>query len=176
MNYYLKKVSSKYYDEIKKYREELIETGSAFDGCHQLEQYEDIEKWDLNCKLFEKIDSLPMGYSLSFIYLFLDEEDNLLGIVDIRPEALTHPHLKQYGGHIGYNIKPSLRNKHLGTSMLKDVLILCKNEFKLDKVLITCLKNNIASRKVILNNGGIYETEVLYPPTNELLERYWISL
>ena len=45
-----------------------------------------------------------------------------------------------------------------------------------DKVLITCMKDNIASKKVIINNGGVYENEIVYPPNDKVLERYWIKL
>ena len=45
----------------------------------------------------------------------------------------------------------------------------------IDKVLITCDKDNIGSRKHILNNGGIKEKEVIEEDGN-IVERYWIDL
>lgn len=44
----------------------------------------------------------------------------------------------------------------------------------LDKVLITCNKENIGSAKTIIKNGGKLENEVI--EGNTLIQRYWIEL
>ncbi|MBO4918643.1 MAG: GNAT family N-acetyltransferase [Erysipelotrichaceae bacterium] len=168
-------VRPEYYGMISDYREEMLKEGSNFDGCSSLERYEDIEKWHLNCLLFERPDTVPPGYSIGFEYLYLNEEE-VAGMVNLRPKALSHIYLKQYGGHIGYSVRPSLRKQGIGTEMLRDFLPVCKEEFHLDRVLITCLKDNEGSRRVIMNNGGVYENDIFYPPADEILERYWISL
>lgn len=59
--------------------------------------------------------------------------------------------------------------------MLKMVLPFCK-EIGLEKVLITCLQENEASRRTILANGGVYENTVYDKDENEYLQRYWITL
>ena len=175
MTYKLVKVVPQYYNSIKKYREEMLSCGSSFDGCFYLDEYEDIEKWHLNNVLFESKDTLPPGYSIGYQYLYLDD-DEVVGLVNVRTEALSHPYLKLYGGHIGYSVKPSKRNKGIANSMLKDVLDICRDEYHLDLVLITCFKDNLASKKVITNNGGILENELIYPPENKTMLRYWIKL
>ena len=174
-NYYLSIIKPEYYRSIEEYRRQMIDSGSDFHGCASLDKYEDIEKWHLNCKLFENVDTLPPLYSLAYEYLFMDDEE-VVGMVNIRPEALNHPYLKEYGGHIGYSIKPSKRDRGLGTLMLKKVLELCKREFGLNKVLITCHEDNEASKTVIMNNGGVYDNKKYYSPDDTYLERYWISI
>ena len=173
--YRLSKVKPEMYGSIAEFRQEILDDDGNFDGCQQLDQYEDIEKWDLNCQLFEKADTVPPGYSLGFQYVYLDG-DEVVGMINIRPEAETHFLLKQYGGHIGYEVKPSRRRQGIATKMLRDTLKLCKDEFRLKRVLITCLKDNEASRRVIMNNGGEFESDIVYPPKDEILERYWIIL
>ena len=173
--YLLSHVERRYYEQVWEYRRQMLEAGSSFDGCSSLDQYEDMEKWDLNCRLFESWDTVPPGYSLGFEYLYL-ADDRVVGMVNIRPEALSHRYLKHYGGHIGYSVIPSRRRQGIGTRMLKDALSLCRDEFGLDKVLLTCLKDNGESRGVIIRNGGEYEGDIFYPPVEEYLERYWISL
>lgn len=168
-------VRPEYYGMISEYREEMLKEESNFDGCSSLERYEDIEKWHLNCLLFEKEDTVPPGYSVGFEYLYLNDKE-IAGMLNLRPKALSHIYLKQYGGHIGYSVRPSLRRQGIGTKMLRDFLPICKRDYHLDKVLITCLKENEASRRVIMNNGGVYENDIFYPPADEILERYWISL
>ena len=168
-------VKPEYYQSIAEYREQFLSNGDHMDGCSSLERYDDIEKWDLNCRLFEDKKTLPPGYSLGFEYVYVDDGE-VIGMVNIRPEALDHPYLKQFGGHIGYSVRPDRRRKGVGTAMLKDCLTICRERFALDKVLITCMKENEGSRKVIMNNGGVFEKEILYPPEERYLERYWISL
>lgn len=173
--YRLDAVKNEYYESIKRYRDMMLEAHSSFDGCSFLERYEDIEKWHLNNLLFENKDTVPPGYSLGYEYLFI-EDNEVVGMINIRPEAMSHPHLSKYGGHIGYSIRPDKRNKGLGSLMLKEALKVCKERFKLERVLITCLKGNIGSRKVIINNGGEFDEEILYSPEQTYIERYWISL
>jgi len=173
--YYFSRIEKQYYDSIMQYRNEMLESNSTFDGCSSLDKYEDIEKWHLNCNLFESVYTLPPGYSLGFEYLYLCD-DEVVGMINMRPDALNHPYLKQFGGHIGYSIKPSKRQTGIGTKMLKEFLPICKDIYKLDKILITCLEENIGSKKIIINNGGIFESSVLYNPTDKKLERYWIKL
>ena len=172
---YFDKINPKYYESIKDYRQELLNIESEFDGCSQLEKYDDIEKWDLNNKLFESKDTVPPGYSLSYEYLYI-EENEVVGMVNFRPQIENNQFLKLYGGHIGYNVKPSKRGKGIGSKMLKDFLEICKNEYSLNIVMISCIKSNEASKKIILNNNGVFESEILYKPKNEMLERYWIDL
>ena len=171
---YFTKVKPENYESIRKYRNDFLCANSRFDGCNKLEDYEDIEKWDLNNKLFESKETLPPGYSIGFQYLYMDN-DEVIGMVNFRPEAETHPYLSQYGGHIGYSVKPSRRGVGIGKQMLRDFLPLCR-EYGLNRVLITCMEYNPASRNIILANGGEFESKVLYPPENKMLERYWIKL
>ena len=58
---------------------------------------------------------------------------------------------------------------------MKLALPKCK-ELGIDKVLITCIDDNIGSRKTILANGGVYESTVYEPDERVNLERYWIDL
>ena len=84
-------------------------------------------------------------------------------------------YLEKYGGHIGYSVAPSERRKGYASQMLKLALPKCK-ELGIDKVLITCIEDNIGSRKTILANGGVYESSVYEPDEKINLERYWIDL
>ena len=62
--------------------------------------------------------------------------------------------------------------------MLKLMLEKCKKSDK-DKVLLTCDKENIASAKTIISNGGILENEVtdkVNLTKSGVIQRYWIYL
>ena len=60
--------------------------------------------------------------------------------------------------------------------MLKDALNICKNEFGLNKVLITCDVDNIASENTIKSCGGEYINELYIPEVDETVKRYYIFL
>ena len=78
-----------------------------------------------------------------------------------------------FGGHIGYTIRPSERRKGYGIIQLEKALEKC-NDLNIDKVLITCNEENIASAKTIEKCYGEYENTVHM--RDETLRRYWITL
>lgn len=88
--------------------------------------------------------------------LWYVEGSTFLGRLAIR-HRLT-PHLLVAGGHIGYDIRPSARRRGHATAMLRDALPIA-NALAIDPALITCDTDNIASRKVIEANGGVFEDE-----------------
>ena len=82
----------------------------------------------------------------------------------------------QYGGHIGYSVRKSERNKGYAKEELRQVLIYCKDILHISRVLLTCDNDNFASQKTILAQGGKKENEVLMKEENCVIERYWIDL
>jgi len=64
--------------------------------------------------------------------------------------------LRKIGGHIGYSIRPSERGKGLGIILLCEMLKKAR-ALNIPRTLITCNDTNIASRRVIENNGGKLE-------------------
>lgn len=107
------------------------------------------------------------------VFFLLDIDRNrLLGAVNIR--HYLNERLLKDGGHIGDGIRPSERGKGYGTEMVRLALIECK-KLGIDKVLMVCDKTNPASRKTIINNGGILENEVI-DEDGVIEERYWINI
>ena len=91
----------------------------------------------------------------SLLYLCFDN-DKLIGLLSIRYELLEK--LVEVYGNIGYGVRPSERNKGYATTMLSDALSVCK-EKGMDKVLLGCYKDNLASAKTIQKNGGVLTDE-----------------
>ena len=122
---------------------------------------------------FEKKETVPPHLVPGFCYWLVDDSDTLLGAIRLR--KYLNDNLKIEGGHIGYDIRPSERNKGLGTKMLS----LCLEkamELKLEKVLITCFTDNPASAKVIEKNGGILESIEPSPRNGKDTKRYWVTV
>jgi predicted acetyltransferase len=63
--------------------------------------------------------------------------------------------LRSVGGHIGYEIRPSVRHRGHATAMLAAALPIA-SAMAIDPALITCDVNNTISRRVIEANGGRY--------------------
>ena len=77
------------------------------------------------------------------------------------------------GGHIGDGARPSERRKRIATQMIGLALNECK-KLGITRVLMVCDKENVASSKSIINNGGILENEIIVD--GKLIQRYWIEI
>lgn len=155
------------------YKEEFIKNKDSMDGTAGLSTYKTFEEWyrAFNDNLNEK--TVREGLVPATTYLALDENEKLIGMIDIRHRL--NDNLLNFGGHIGYSVRKSERRKGFATEMLKLALEKCI-ELNIKEVLITCDKNNIASVKTIIANGGILENEIYDPNDNTMTQRYWITL
>lgn len=106
---------------------------------------------------------------------WLVEDDEFIGRLELRHEL--NDHLLEVGGHIGYSIRPGRREEGYGTRILRAGLEKAR-EADLDRVLLTCDPDNVASRKIIEKCGGQFEDRV--DVVREGVEyhklRYWIDL
>jgi predicted acetyltransferase len=66
--------------------------------------------------------------------------------------------LRDYGGHIGYDVRASVRRRGHATAMLRAALPVTAR-LGIAQALITCDTTNTASRRVIEKCGGVYEDE-----------------
>lgn len=99
-------------------------------------------------------------------------DNKIVGIIDLR-HHIDHPILSVWGGHMGYTVRPSERRKGYAKEMLRQNLEFCRKR-GLDKVLIVCDYDNIASEKTIVANGGVFEKEILVD--NNTMKRFWVKL
>jgi predicted acetyltransferase len=104
-------------------------------------------------------------------YWWIVEGDAVLGAIALRHEL--NDFLLRAGGHIGYGIRPSARRHGLATWALGQVLSEARAH-GLDRVLITCADDNVASARIIEHHGGVLEDV----RDTELgrTRRYWVSL
>ncbi|MGO1369190.1 MAG: GNAT family N-acetyltransferase [Senegalia sp. (in: firmicutes)] len=164
--------TTEYKDKIMDYKREFIESRDSMDGTAGLRNAETFDEWYSSFCNNLKEETVGEGLVPATTYIAVSTDDGrLIGMIDIRHRL--NDYLLKFGGHIGYSIRKSERHQGYATEMLKLSLTEC---LKLDikKVLITCDKDNIASAKTIINNGGILENEI--PEENEITQRYWISL
>ena len=101
-----------------------------------------------------------------------DFRNRLLGAVNIR-HYLNEALLRE-GGHIGDGIRPGERRKGYASEMIRLALIECR-KLGIDRVLMTCDKDNVGSVKSIIKNGGVLENEFVNSD-GVTEQRYWISV
>jgi predicted acetyltransferase len=93
-------------------------------------------------------------------------DEEVVGFLALR-HSLT-AWLLEEGGHIGYSVRPSRRR--LGHASRALALAVRRSaELGLDRVLLTCDEDNLASARTIERNGGTYED------TRNGKRRYWIT-
>ena len=161
-----------YADEIIKYKEESLAESPIINGSAGLDRFSSIEIWFEELKKRSCEDTVPKGLVPSSTYLGVREKDNyIVGMIDIR--HYLNEYLTQVGGHIGYGVRKTERNKGYAKQMLKLALEKCK-ELKIKKVLITCDEDNIASEKVILSANA--KLEDIRNVDGENKKRFWVEL
>lgn len=159
-------------NEIADFKNEFIKYNSGMDGTGTLYN-SDIEEWLKYNRDMEVTNNSNYVKALQY-GLFEKNTNRLLGLLQIRLELRGY--LVEFGGHIGYCVRPTERRKGYAKMMLKEALKVC-HSIGLNKVLITCLEDNIGSAKTIESCGGVFEKAVFDDKNyNANMKRYWIKL
>lgn len=156
-------------DACMEYRQEHIDNGEQWiNGSCGLIRYENYGEW-LKRVMERKNIEVPAD-----TYFSLRKSDGrIIGTIQLR--NYLNESLRKVGGHIGYGIRPSERGKGYGTQQLNLVLDEAR-KLLIDKVMITCDKDNTASAKVAVNNGGLLTWEGYVEEEKSVIQHYWISL
>jgi predicted acetyltransferase len=118
-----------------------------------------------NKKMVEGKD-LPEDYVPQTLY-WLWIEDKVVGMGKLR--HYLNDNLRKKDGHAAYAVRKSERKKGFGKLILRELIKKAKDK-KIDRLLLTCDTDNIASRKIIeANNGKLEGIE------NEEC-KYWIAV
>lgn len=168
-----------YAGEIWKFRQEILEYDAEnkdqFAGCMSLDVSKSSEEWIKICELRKSEKTCgDVGTTVpSHTYLAVRKrDDKVVGVIDLR-HNINHPILGTWGGHCGYSVRPSERRKGYAKKML-GLNIQNAKSMGIEKLLITCNIENIASEKVILANGGVYEKIIAV--NGSKMKRYWITV
>lgn len=118
----------------------------------------------------EKVETPP-----STILWWVDEH-TFIGALQIY-HSLTGAMVAAYGGHISYGIRPSRRNQGHAKRMLSASLPVAA-KFGIERVMLCVRSSNMASRRVIEANGGLFmdEVPISYDVEPDILRRYIIPI
>lgn len=153
---------------IEEYRDAFIKNDETIHGAAGLEQATNIKEWINFVNNTKSKETVPNGFVTAHTFLLL-KNTKVIGIVNARHEL--NDYLRNFGGHIGYSILKNERRKGYGKLLLNYA---CNFLFSLglEKILITCDNENVASKKTIEACGGILENEILEGESTTL--RFWI--
>lgn len=132
--------------------------------------------WEEHLKILDcrfRGEGLRPGYVPdSMLYAFY--EGKIVGRSSIRHDL--NEWLMKTGGNIGYAVATPYRRRGFASEILRLSLIYCSDVLKLEKVLVTCDDDNIASARTIEKNGGVLENSVFNESENKNKRRYWIVI
>lgn len=172
----LVKPTKEYEKQLFDYKQEFFNNGEyRINASSRWDKMENFDDWLKVLEEHSSFETIKDNWTVHTNFLGVREKDKkVIGMIDVRHD-LTNEFLRNYAGHIGYSVRPTERQKGYATQMLNKALMYCRNELKLSKVMISCDKNNEASRRTIVKAGGILEKEYI-TDKGECVQIYWISI
>ena len=176
--FYLEIPSSKRKNEIIDYFDEFVMYNSDINGSGGLDKilsgYSFEQALDRCLNMRNEEYAKKLGRCQAKTFLLIRANDNkIIGTINIRWN-LTEK-MKQFGGNIGYGIRPTERRKGYNKINLYLGLIEAQ-KLGLDKVMLDCDVKNLGSDKTILALGGILERTEVNPDDGILTNVYWIKV
>jgi len=150
MNYELRKLTISDDIDIYGMLQEIPKDENGFINSINGKTLEEFKQWLIRSDAASKAMGIEdWKVPTSIYWLYVDGQP--VGFGKLR-HFLTDK-LREEGGHAGYAIRPSERNKGYGTILLKMIIEEAK-KMKIEKVLLTIRMSNSNSIKVALNNNG----------------------
>ena len=176
--FYLETPSLERKDEIIDYINEFIEYKSDINGMEALARilygytFEESLNMCLNMQYEEYAKKLGRCQGKTFL-LIRKNDNKIIGTINIRWNLTEE--MKQFGGNIGYGIRPTERRKGYNKINLYLGLIETK-KIGLDKVMLDCDVENLGSSKTMEALGGELERTEIDPYDGILTSVYWINV
>ncbi|MCU1371025.1 MAG: family N-acetyltransferase [Ilumatobacteraceae bacterium] len=105
-------------------------------------------------------------------FLLAELGGEVVGRASVRHEL--NETLRREGGHIGVGVRPVWRGRGVGTEILRQSLLVARS-VGIERVLVTCDDDNVASAAMIERCGGILDSVVQSAAGPAPVRRYWID-
>jgi len=115
--------------------------------------------------------NIPQGFVPSSTF-WLIEDGELVGVSNLR--HYLNARIRHCGGHIGVGIRPSCRGRGLGSELMA-LTIQVARQRSIDAIHLHCHKENAASARMIVSNGGLLHSEVADGPNQDIVQRYVVA-
>ena len=176
--FYFEKPSMERKNEIIEYLNEFIEYKSELNGTGSLKKifegytFEQALDRCLNMESNEYAEKA--GRCPGKTFLLIRENDNkIVGTINVRWNL--NQEMLNFGGHIGYGIRPTERRKGYNKINLYLGIIEAK-KLGLEKVMLDCDVNNLGSDKTLKALGGVLERTEVDPSDGTLTNVYWFDV
>lgn len=176
--FYLEKPSLERKDEIINFINEFAFYNSDINGSgfldKILEGYTFEQALEICLNMENEEYAKKFGRCQSKTFLLIRENDNkIVGTINVRWNLTEE--MKQFGGNIGYGIRPTERRK--GYNKINLYLgLLEAQKLGLDKVMLDCDDNNLGSKKTMQALGGVLERTEIDPYDGILTSVYWFDV
>ncbi len=156
------------------FKNEFLEHGEPIiNGSALLDQMEYLP-WLKNIRNNNNPRTVSSDWVVSSTFFAVRESDGaIVGIIDVR-HSIKQPFLSQYGGHIGYAVRPGERRKGYAVQMLRQALAFTR-EIGLEKVMLGCYCDNTTSKRTMEACGAKW-TETKPYTDGKMMDIYWITL
>ena len=176
--FYLERPTIERKKEIIEYLDEFVKYGSDINGSGSLDKIYDgytfEEALDRCLKMEDEEYAKSVGRCQGKTFLLIRENDNkIVGTINVRWNLSKE--MLQFGGHIGYGIRPTERRKGYNKINLYLGMIEAKN-VGLDNVMLDCDVNNLGSDKTLKALGGKLERTEIDPFDGILTNVYWFNV
>ena len=173
--FFLERPSIERKEEIIEYINEFVEYNSDINGTGSLDKI--LEGYTFEEALERCLNMEIKGFSercQSKTFLLIRENDNkIVGSINVRWNL--NEEMLKFGGHIGYGIRPTERRKGYNKINLYLGMIEAQ-KIGLEKVMLGCDVENIASNKSIEALGGELERTEVDPYDGILTNIYWLNV
>ena len=150
----LRRPVKEYETEAIAFKQEFIDNGeTTINGSELFDQMESYDDWLKSVQDNASSDTVNPSWVVTDTYFAFDENDRIIGIIDLRHEL--NDFLKDFGNS-GYSVRPTERRKGYATQMLRLILERA-HQIGMEKIQLSVERSNEASVKTILKNGGKYE-------------------
>jgi len=130
------------------------------------------DNFDQFLKHVEKAKNGINNNGVKEVFYFAIENDKIVGHGSIRINPELDKNINMYG-HIMYGVVPSKRKKGYGTIICK-LLVEKAKEYGIEKIIISCNSDNLASSLIIQkNHGELFES--VNDSEGNLINRYLIK-
>lgn len=138
----------------EKMKQEFFNNGETVINGSALFDQMPFDEWLINTDRNHNPKTVRGDWAVATTFFaFRESDDKMIGMIDVRHE-LTVPFLQEYGGHIGYAVRPTERKQGYATKMLSLALSYCRS-LNIHTVKLGCYADNDASIRTIEYCGGI---------------------
>lgn len=168
------KPTKEYEKKALDYVQEFLDYNSQINGMGGLHRFlDDYDGWLKKLEEDRTIKASEERVPAETFFLIRESDDMIVGMINIR--LALNEHLKKFGGHIGYSIRPTERQKGYNKINLYLGLLCCQHHGIKD-VLIDCSKSNFASAKTIKALGGNLLKEEYNEEADDIIQDYVIDV